>query len=196
MGWPWWAQGWKGLWAHAVPFRNLWSLELALWYSQLSLWEASFSWSRSPGVSVMTAWLFPREGQQMDTMTHVLKNSMNIRLFLSPSTVFLIKNPIQLITFCHFSHMSMNKLTNGCVKILYILESDAALVSFTCCGRARVMWETRSAGGLSVAVHMQELLGSRVTVFILISLPAGFVSSLWQPSAPLSEQAWVLISAH
>lgn len=54
---------------------------------------------------------------------------MNMGLFLSPSTALLIKKPIQLITFCHFSYMSMNKLANRCVKILHILEIAAAFVS-------------------------------------------------------------------
>lgn len=61
---------------------------------------------------------------------------MNMGLFLSPSTALLIKKPIQLITFCHFSYMSMNKLANRCVKnITYI--GNCCCFCFTCCGHDR-----------------------------------------------------------
>lgn len=45
---------------------------------------------------------------------------MSIGLFLSLGTVFLIKKPIQLITFCQFSYVSVTKVANGRVKTLFI----------------------------------------------------------------------------
>lgn len=195
--------GWVGLGGLRVdgsvrvtlcPSVSLWPLELALWplwYSQLSLRGALFlleqiPWNQCEGCLAASS---GRAADGHDDMCVDEPKLMNIRLFLSPSAVFLIKktDSANNLSFLLREYEQSGKWT--CKNIMYLGEMDAALVYFTCCGRdwaidARSS-ECRTFRGNSHPIIAVPELSSRVTVFILISLPAGFFGSPWQPSALL-----------